>query len=78
MVAATGRLGRLTSINASTLSRMETRLARLDFVARHRSATDKREVAVALTAKGRKSLRQLVPIAQRYETRAAVDIACLS
>lgn len=57
---------------------METRLARLDFVARHRSATDKREVAVALTAKGRKSLRQLVPIAQRYETRAAVDIACLS
>ena len=68
-------LGGLTSIDASTLSRMVTRLVRLGFVVRCRSTTDNREVEVALTAKGRGALRQLVPVAQRYETRAAAGIA---
>ncbi len=68
-------LGGLTSIDASTLSRMVTRLARLGFVARRRSTTDNREVEVALTAKGRSALRRLIPIARRYETRAAAGVA---
>ena len=68
-------LGGLTSIDASTLSRMVTRLVRLGFVVRRRSTTNNREVEVALAAKGRAALRQLIPIARRYETRAAADIA---
>ena len=67
-------LGGLTSIDASTLSRMVTRLVRLGFVVRRRSTSDNREVVVALTAKGRSALRQLIPVARRYETRAAVGI----
>ncbi|MGB8182965.1 MAG: MarR family transcriptional regulator [Stellaceae bacterium] len=68
-------LGGLTSIDASTLSRMVTRLARLGFVVRRRSTTDNREVEVALTAKGRTALYRLIPIARRYEELAAASIA---
>ena len=68
-------LGSLTSIDASTLSRMVTRLTRRGFVIRRRSITDNREVEVALTAKGHSALRRLVPVAQRYETRTAAGIA---
>ncbi|MGH7013373.1 MAG: MarR family winged helix-turn-helix transcriptional regulator [Stellaceae bacterium] len=68
-------LGGLTSIDSSTLSRMVTRLARLGFVARHRSTADSREVEVALTAKGRAALRRLIPVARRYETVAAAGLA---
>lgn len=68
-------LGGLTSIDASTLSRMVTRLARFGFVVRRRSTTDIREVEVALTAKGRKALRQLIPVARRYKTRMAAGLA---
>jgi DNA-binding MarR family transcriptional regulator len=68
-------LGDLTSIDASTLSRMVTRLIRLGFVVRRRSATNKREVVVALTAKGRTVLRRLIPVAWRYEDVAAAGIS---
>lgn len=68
-------LGGLTSIDASTLSRMVTHLARFGFVVRRRSTTDIREVEVALTAKGRKALRQLIPVARRYKTRMAAGLA---
>lgn len=68
-------LGSLTSIDASTLSRMVTRLVRLGFVVRRRSTADNREVEVALTAEGRRALRQLIPVARRYEARAAAGIA---
>lgn len=68
-------LGGLTSIDASTLSRMVTRLARLGFVARRRSTADNREVEVVLSAKGRTALRRLVPIARRYETAAAAGMS---
>lgn len=67
-------LGGLTSIDASTLSRMVTRLVRLGFVLRRRSTADSREVEVALTAKGRAALRRLIPVARRYETAAAAGI----
>lgn len=68
-------LGGLTSIDASTLSRMVTRLARLGFVVRRRSTANNREVEVALTGKGRAALRRLIPIARRYEQLAAAGIA---
>jgi len=68
-------LGGLTSIDASTLSRMVTRLVRLGLVARRRSTADTREVEVALTAKGRAALRRLIPIARRYEAIAATGIS---
>jgi MarR family transcriptional regulator, organic hydroperoxide resistance regulator len=68
-------LGGLTSIDASTLSRMVTRLARLGFVVRRRSESDNREVEVALTAKGRSALRRLIPVARRYEAIAATGIS---
>src|SRR5579875_69204 len=68
-------LGGLTSIDASTLSRMVTRLARLGFVVRRRSTADNREVEVALTAKGRAALRRLVPTARRYERVAAAGLS---
>ena len=68
-------LGGLTSIDASTLSRMVTRLARLGFVIRRRSVSDNREVEVALTAKGRSALRRLIPVARRYEAIAATGIS---
>lgn len=68
-------LGGMTSIDASTLSRMVTRLVRLGFVQRRRSVADTREVEVALTAKGRRALRRLVPLARRCEARAAAGLS---
>lgn len=68
-------LGKMTSIDASTLSRLVTRLIRIGYVARIRSQTSNREVAVKLTPAGRKVMAQLVPIARRLE---AVAIAGLS
>lgn len=68
-------LGGLTSIDTSTLSRMVTRLVRLGFVMRRRSAASNREVEVALTAKGRAALRRLVPVARRYEVLAAAGLS---
>lgn len=68
-------LGGLASIDASTLSRMVTRLVRLGLVARRRSATSSREVEVALTAKGRAALRRLIPVAKHHEALAAAGLA---
>ena len=48
-------LADLTSIDASTLSRLVSRLVRIGLVTRTRSANSNREVAVELSAKGRRS-----------------------
>src|SRR6202011_4394157 len=58
-------LAEMTSIDASTLSRLITRLVREGLVRRTRSKTDSREVAVALTRKAKASLARLVPVAVR-------------
>ena len=42
----------MTSIEASTVSRLVTRLARMGLVTRKRSETSNREVVIELTAKG--------------------------
>jgi DNA-binding MarR family transcriptional regulator len=75
-------LADLTSIDASTLSRLVTRLMRLGLVKRSRSASNSREVAVALTPKGRAVVDRLIPQALAEEKLAvagvgAKDIAIL-
>ena len=75
-------LAELTSIDASTLSRLITRLVRDGLVKRTRSKTDSREVAVALTRKAEALMARLVPIAvglQQEATRGLTkrDLATL-
>jgi DNA-binding MarR family transcriptional regulator len=76
-------LAEMTSIDVSTLSRLITRLARDGLVRRTRSKADSREVAVALTARGRNLMTRLVPVAvglQNAATRklSKRDLATLS
>ena len=63
-------LADLTSTDASTLSRLVTRLVRLGLVTRTRSASSNREVAVKLSAKGAALVARLIPIARDYEAAA--------
>jgi DNA-binding MarR family transcriptional regulator len=72
----------MTSIEASTLSRLVTRLTRMGLVTRARSASSNREVAVKLAAKGQVLVTRLIPIALEYEEAAmaglpAAEIAVL-
>jgi DNA-binding MarR family transcriptional regulator len=67
-------LADLTSIDASTLSRLVTRLARLGIVTRTRSVSSNREVAVKLSAKGDALVGRLIPIARDYETTAIAGL----
>jgi MarR family transcriptional regulator, organic hydroperoxide resistance regulator len=65
----------LTSIDASTLSRLITRLVRMGLVTRSRSVSSNREVAVKLSAKGRALVDRLIPIARDYERTAIAGLA---
>jgi len=60
-------LAGLTSIDASTLSRLVTRLVRMGLVSRARSRTSSREVVVSLSAKGRALVDRLIPAALSLE-----------
>lgn len=64
-----------TSIEASTVSRIVTRLVREGLVTRSRSITNSREVAVELSAKGRVLVKKLIPVALDLERAAAAGIA---
>lgn len=80
VLAANGRqrqidLADLTSIDASTLSRIVTRLVRFGLVTRTRSATSNREVAVALSAKGSTQVARLTPPARAIEADANEGIS---
>jgi DNA-binding MarR family transcriptional regulator len=68
-------LAEMTSIDASTLSRLITRLVRDGLVRRRRSQTDSREVAVALTAKARRQMGRLVPVAVRLQKEATRNLS---
>ena len=68
-------LADLTSIDASTLSRLVTRLVRMGVVSRTRSASSNREVVVKLTAKGHTIVSRLIPIALQYESVAAAGLS---
>jgi DNA-binding MarR family transcriptional regulator len=67
-------LAELTSIDASTLSRLVTRLVAIGIVTRTRSANSNREVAVELSAKGDALVARLIPIARAYETAAIAGL----
>ena len=61
----------MTSIDASTMSRLVTRLVRMGLVTRSRSATSNREVVVELSPKGRVLVQRLIPIARSLEKTAS-------
>jgi len=63
-----------TSIDASTLSRLVTRLTRLGLVTRTRSTSSNREVAVKLSAKGEALVARLIPVARGYEAAAIAGL----
>jgi DNA-binding MarR family transcriptional regulator len=63
-------LAEMTSIDASTLSRLITRLVHDGLVRRTRSQADSREVAVQLTRKAETLLAKLVPIAVALQKEA--------
>lgn len=68
-------LADMTSIDASTLSRLVTRIVRLGLVRRDRSRTNSREVLVQLTPKGRALVDRLIPVARELERVAAAGIS---
>jgi MarR family transcriptional regulator, organic hydroperoxide resistance regulator len=67
-------LADLTSIDASTLSRLVSRLVRMGLVTRARSASSNREVAVTLSAKGNALVARLIPIARQFEAAAIAGL----
>jgi len=67
-------LAELTSIDASTLSRIVSRLVRMGLVTRARSASSNREVAVTLSAKGNTLVARLIPIAREFESDAIAGL----
>lgn len=68
-------LSSMTSIDASTMSRLVTRLVRAGLVTRSRSEQSSREVVVALSAKGRALVARIIPVASELEAVASVGIA---
>ena len=64
----------MTSIDASTMSRLVTRLVRDGLVTRSRSKTSNREVLIELSPKGRASVEGLIPIAKDMEKLAIAGI----
>ena len=68
-------LADLTSTDASTLSRLVSRLVRMGLVLRTRAANSNREVAVKLSAKGAALVSRLIPIALAYEQVAIAGLS---
>jgi DNA-binding MarR family transcriptional regulator len=67
-------LSGMTSIDASTMSRLVSRLVRLGLVTRSRSESSSREVVVALSSKGRTLVQRLIPIANKLEDTASAGL----
>lgn len=68
-------LADLTSIDASTLSRLVSRLVRMGLVTRGRAASSNREVAVKLSEKGNALVARLIPIARQCEADAIAGLS---
>lgn len=67
-------LSGMTSIDASTMSRLVSRLVRLGLATRSRSQKSSREVVVALSPKGRTLVVRLIPIAVKLEETAGAGL----
>ena len=65
----------MTSIDASTMSRLVSRLVRMGLATRSRSQTSNREVVVALGPKGRALMQKLIPIAVGLERKASAGLS---
>jgi DNA-binding MarR family transcriptional regulator len=65
----------MTSIDASTMSRLVSRLVRIGLVTRSRSERSNREVVVALSPEGRALVRRLIPIAIGLERKASAGLS---
>ncbi len=65
----------MTSIDASTMSRLVTRLVRAGLVTRARSKTSSREVVVGLSPRGRAQVESLIPIAKGLERTASEGLS---
>jgi DNA-binding MarR family transcriptional regulator len=68
-------LAELTSIDASTLSRLVTRLTHMGLATRTRSASSNREVVVALSPKGNALMARLIPLARAIEADANAGLS---
>ena len=83
VIAVLGELGSLrlidlsgmTSIDASTLSRLIETMQRRRLVQRSCSARNKREIVIAITAKSEELLRVLAPIAVAYEREMTAGLS---
>ena len=64
----------LSGIDASTLSRIITRLARAGYVTRERSATSNREVTVVLTPKAHRLVQDTLPVARELVRTAVTEM----
>ena len=62
-----GELSDLTSIELSTLSRLVGTMTRKGLVSRKRPNANARTVEINLTAKGRKLVEELIPLARLHE-----------
>jgi len=67
-------LSTMTSIDASTMSRLVTRLGKMGFVLRQRSKTSSREVVVELSPKGIALVQRTIPIAHALEETAIAGL----
>jgi MarR family transcriptional regulator, organic hydroperoxide resistance regulator len=64
----------VTSIDASSISRIVTRLVNTGLATRSRSPKSSREVVVALSPRGRALVTRLIPIARELERTAGIGI----
>ena len=65
----------MTTVDASTMSRLVTRLDRMGFVVRARSKTSSREVVVGLSPKGIALVQRTIPIAHELEATAIAGLS---
>ena len=63
-----------TTIDASTISRIVSRLVQMGLVTRSRSKTSSREVIVALSGRGSALVARLIPIAIELEQTAIIGL----
>jgi DNA-binding MarR family transcriptional regulator len=68
-------LSSMTSIDASTLSRLTETMQRRKLLGRSRSPQNKREIVISTTPKGQELLRILTPIAAAYEREMTVGLS---
>ena len=70
-------LSSMTSIDASTLSRLTETMQRRKLVERGRSPGNKREITISLTRKGQELLEILTPIAAAYEREMTIGLSAV-